>query len=124
MVSLNRIPFSNLRGCFDCSNNMLISWQPALISACVNFVAPALLQRYSCDGINVRFQRRLHCMNAIVLSFLVVVGSTVLSVAGMLFVRKRFPIPQLREHHEVAGYLVGIVGTLYAVLLGLVSLMS
>ena len=59
-------------------------------------------------------------MNAIVLSFLVVVGSTVLSVAGMLFVRKRFPIPQLREHHEVAGYLVGIVGTLYAVLLGLV----
>jgi Protein of unknown function (DUF4239) len=59
-------------------------------------------------------------MNALTISFLVVVGSIVLSLSGMLVVRKLIPLDQSRAHHEVAGYLLGVVGTLYAVLLGLV----
>src|SRR6516164_4439051 len=65
------------------------------------------------------FQPRL-CMSAVLLSILVVLGSTVVAVAGMLFVRQRFALDELRSHHEVAGYLLSVVGTLYAVLLGLV----
>jgi hypothetical protein len=59
-------------------------------------------------------------MSAVLLSILVVLGSTVVAVAGMLFVRQRFALDELRSHHEVAGYLLSVVGTLYAVLLGLV----
>ncbi len=59
-------------------------------------------------------------MNAITISLLVVVGSTVLALCGMLVVRKLIPSEEARAHHEVAGYLLGVVGTLYAVLLGLV----
>jgi hypothetical protein len=59
-------------------------------------------------------------MTAVILSILVVVGSTALAVCGMLLVRTRFVLEDLRSHHEVAGYLLGVVGTLYAVLLGLV----
>ncbi|PWT96110.1 MAG: hypothetical protein C5B53_10345 [Candidatus Melainabacteria bacterium] len=59
-------------------------------------------------------------MSAVLFSILVVVGSTALAVCGMLFVRTRFVLDELRSHHEVAGYLLGVVGTLYAVLLGLV----
>jgi Protein of unknown function (DUF4239) len=59
-------------------------------------------------------------MNAIAISLLVVVGSTVLALCGMFIVRRYLSHDELRPHHEVAGYLLGIVGTLYAVLLGLV----
>jgi hypothetical protein len=59
-------------------------------------------------------------MTAVMFSILVVVGSTALAVCGMLLVRSRFVLDDLQHHHEVAGYLLGVVGTLYAVLLGLV----
>jgi hypothetical protein len=59
-------------------------------------------------------------MNAITISFLVVVGSIVLAVGGMLAARKFVPLDKSQLNHEVAGYLLGVVGTLYAVLLGLV----
>ncbi|MBS1993512.1 MAG: DUF4239 domain-containing protein [Cyanobacteria bacterium SZAS LIN-3] len=50
----------------------------------------------------------------------VIVGVTLLSVAGLLFVRKQFSLEELRKGHEVGGYLLSVVGTMYAVLLGLV----
>lgn len=56
----------------------------------------------------------------IVTAILVVGGSTGLAVAGMLMVRKRVSIDTLTSYHEVAGYLLSVIGTLYAVLLGFV----
>jgi hypothetical protein len=45
---------------------------------------------------------------------------TALSVAGLLVVRKRCKPDELRKCHEVGGYLLSVIGTMYAVLLGLV----
>ncbi len=59
-------------------------------------------------------------MGAWTIGFLVVVGGTLGSVLGMLAVRKYFHITKLESHHEVAGYLLSVIGTLYAVLLGLI----
>jgi len=59
-------------------------------------------------------------MGAWTLGILVVVGGTLGSVAGMLWVRKYFNLAKLESHHEVAGYLLSVIGTLYAVLLGLI----
>ncbi len=59
-------------------------------------------------------------MGAWTLGILVVVGGTLGSVFGMLWVRKIFHITKLQSHHEVAGYLLSVIGTLYAVLLGLI----
>jgi hypothetical protein len=52
--------------------------------------------------------------------FVVILGTTVLAVSGMLVVRWRVSLPTLASYHEVAGYLLSVVGTLYAVLLGFV----
>lgn len=47
-------------------------------------------------------------------------GAVLFATLGVLLVRKRFSSGRLRSHHEVAGYLLSIVGTLYSVLLGLI----
>lgn len=49
-----------------------------------------------------------------------VIVSTALSIGGLFLVRKKVSHDKLHESHEVAGYLLSIVGTMYAVLLGLV----
>ncbi len=59
-------------------------------------------------------------MNSYFFGFLVIAGTTILSVTGMLLVRWRVSLPTLASYHEVAGYLLSVVGTLYAVLLGFV----
>ena len=59
-------------------------------------------------------------MNTSLQALLVIVFSCVLSVGGMLVVRRRVPYETLASYHEVAGYLLSIIGTLYAVLLGFV----
>jgi vacuolar-type H+-ATPase subunit I/STV1 len=59
-------------------------------------------------------------MDAIIEAVLIVGGSLVFSVAGVLFVRRKYHKPELVKHHEVAGYMLAIVSTLYAVLLGLI----
>lgn len=51
---------------------------------------------------------------------LFIVFSTALAVLGMLLVRKKVGVEQLITHHEVAGHLLSVIGTLYAVLLGFV----
>ncbi|HEY9714731.1 MAG TPA: hypothetical protein V6C72_14785, partial [Chroococcales cyanobacterium] len=51
---------------------------------------------------------------------LVVCVTTVISVLGMIVVRTRVSLDTLETYHEVAGYLLSVVGTLYAVLLGFV----
>lgn len=59
-------------------------------------------------------------MNSYLFGFFVVTITTSLSVLGMLLVRQRVSVATLSAYHEVAGYLLSVVGTLYAVLLGFV----
>ncbi|MCW5824349.1 MAG: DUF4239 domain-containing protein [Cyanobacteria bacterium TGS_CYA1] len=59
-------------------------------------------------------------MTSFILGFTFVVITTVSAVVGMLYVRRKVGVSKLREYHEVAGYLLSIIGTLYAVLLGFV----
>jgi hypothetical protein len=49
-----------------------------------------------------------------------IILATALSVAGMLVVRRKVGFEKLVSHHEVAGHLLSVIGTLYAVLLGFV----
>jgi hypothetical protein len=53
-------------------------------------------------------------------SFLVVTGSATASVLGLLLSRKLIHPDALRKHHDMAASILGVVGTLNAVLLGLV----
>lgn len=54
------------------------------------------------------------------------VGATIIcligaiAVAGLWLWRRRLHFQTIRSYHEVAGYLLSVVGTMYAVLLGLV----
>lgn len=45
---------------------------------------------------------------------------TFLCICGLFFARRVFALEKLRETHEVGGVLLSVVGTLYAVLLGLI----
>lgn len=51
---------------------------------------------------------------------LIIGGSLALALAGMWIVRTKIARESLLENHEVAGYMLSIVGTLYAILLGLI----
>jgi hypothetical protein len=51
---------------------------------------------------------------------LLVLGSALIAVVGLLITRKLLDLEQLKSSHEVGGYLLSVIGTLYAVLLGLV----
>lgn len=59
-------------------------------------------------------------MNSYLFGFFVILLTVLMSVAGMLCVRWKVSLPTLISYHEVAGYLLSVVGTLYAVLLGFV----
>lgn len=59
-------------------------------------------------------------MNSYGNGLLYVLVSTALAVAGMLLVRKKYGVDNLSRYHDVAGNLLSIIGTLYAVLLGFV----
>jgi hypothetical protein len=65
-------------------------------------------------------QAKEESMSGYLLGFLVVSLVTTLSVLGMLVVRKLVSLETLASYHEVAGHLLSVVGTLYAVLLGFV----
>lgn len=50
----------------------------------------------------------------------IIIGICMASIIGLLLVRKYCHLERLRQCHEVGGYLLSVVGTMYAVLLGLV----
>ncbi len=56
----------------------------------------------------------------LLLTVAVSLATTALSLTGLYLVRKKVGLESLRECHEVAGYLLSIIGTLYAVLLGFI----
>ncbi|MBU6446903.1 MAG: DUF4239 domain-containing protein, partial [Verrucomicrobia bacterium] len=54
-----------------------------------------------------------------ILSAVFVVGSSILlCVAVLLLVRRWIPVHDLKAHHGVAGFTLGIIGVLYSVILG------
>lgn len=56
----------------------------------------------------------------VVLGIIVVAGSIGLAIVGLLLVRRSVTLETLVAHQEVAGYIVNVVGVVYAVLLALV----
>ncbi len=52
--------------------------------------------------------------------FLLVISGGLLAVCGLLITRKIINFEKLRSSHDVGGYLLSVVGVLYAVLIGLV----
>src|SRR5215208_1036289 len=52
--------------------------------------------------------------------FLLVVACALLSILGLLAVRRTVHARGLISSHDVGGYLLSVVGTLYAVILGLI----
>ncbi|MBX9567351.1 MAG: DUF4239 domain-containing protein [Candidatus Obscuribacterales bacterium] len=59
-------------------------------------------------------------MNSYLNGLIFVSISTALAICGMLIVRRIYGVERLTSYHEVAGNLLSIIGTLYAVLLGFV----
>jgi hypothetical protein len=59
-------------------------------------------------------------MNAYLTVLLAVIVTDLIAVVLLLFSRKVFNLEKLRSSHDVGGFLIAIVGTLYAVLLGLI----
>ncbi len=58
--------------------------------------------------------------DAWIFGILMVSGAVLLASIGALAVRKAVAVGTLKSNHEVAGYLLSVVGTLYSVLLGLI----
>jgi hypothetical protein len=56
-------------------------------------------------------------MDSVVVEVSVVIAAMALSAAGVFVVRHFVDIQWLERHHQIAGYFVGTIGTLYAVLL-------
>lgn len=59
-------------------------------------------------------------MKILIDSLTLVGGSVTFALIGLTVVRKCFRGQDFKGHHEIAGYLFSVVGTLYAVLLGLI----
>lgn len=59
-------------------------------------------------------------MDALFFGLLVIGGSTAVSVLGLLAVRKFVPVDTLEPLHDVAGNMLAIIGTMYALVLALV----
>lgn len=59
-------------------------------------------------------------LNTYLGGFLLVIAAAVVAVVGLLVVRKVIHFEKLKPSHEVGGYLIAVVGSLYAVLLGLI----
>ncbi|MGO8673430.1 MAG: hypothetical protein ACLQVD_18975 [Capsulimonadaceae bacterium] len=53
-----------------------------------------------------------------------VVGSVAVSCGGLALARRFVPAEKLRPHHDVAGFLIGIIGVLYTVLLAFVVIVA
>jgi hypothetical protein len=59
-------------------------------------------------------------VDSYIIGTILILGISLLSVLGLLVVRKYFDLEKLKSCHEVGGYLLSVVGTMYAVLLGLI----
>jgi hypothetical protein len=56
-------------------------------------------------------------MHTLLLGVVVVGTSVLLAHLGLRLVRRKVPLSTLETHHEVAGFIIGVLGAIYAVLL-------
>lgn len=61
-------------------------------------------------------------MESLLIGIVFVSGAVGLSVLGLFLVRRSVRLETLEDHHEVAGFFIGVLGVLYAVLLAFVVL--
>jgi hypothetical protein len=73
---------------------------------------------FSNEYIVVELSKGCLQLNSFMVATILVGGSTLLSVSGMFLVRKFVHLEKLQSYHEVGGYLLAVLGTLYAVVLG------
>jgi hypothetical protein len=59
-------------------------------------------------------------MGTALIGILFVGGSVLISVVGLILVRRKVPVSFLETHHDVAGFFIGVLGVIYAVLMGFV----
>jgi hypothetical protein len=59
-------------------------------------------------------------MSTLLLGVVIVGVSVLLAHVGLRLVRRRVPLPVLQTQHEVAGFIIGVLGAIYAVLLAFV----
>ena len=59
-------------------------------------------------------------MSLVVTGVLVIAISVVLSLVGLVAVRRSIELSTLQDHHDVAGFFIGVLGVVYAVLLAFV----
>jgi hypothetical protein len=59
-------------------------------------------------------------MDTLLLGLLIVGASVILAHIGLKLVRRKVPLEILQSHHEVAGFIIGVMGAVYAVLLAFV----
>jgi hypothetical protein len=64
------------------------------------------------------------CVPAVVVLFLAVALATILACLGQLYVRRRFSSETLIAHNEVGGIIIAVAGTLYAVVLGFLTVIA
>lgn len=66
-------------------------------------------------------------MNSLVITLvqavLIIGGGLALALGGLLLVRRRMPVEKLKPQHEVAGFIVAVVGVMYGVLVASVVVM-
>jgi hypothetical protein len=60
-------------------------------------------------------------MGTLLLGLLIVGGSVILAHFGLRAVRRKISVETLKKHHEVAGFIIGVLGAVYAVLLAFVA---
>jgi hypothetical protein len=59
-------------------------------------------------------------MQTLLLGIAIVCGSMLIAHLGLRLVRRKVPLPVLETQHEVAGFIIGVLGAIYAVLLAFV----
>ena len=66
----------------------------------------------------------IESMNSFTECLLIIGLSTILSVTGLVLVRKRFSPDLLKACHEVGGVMLAVIGTLYAIIIGMIVVNS
>ena len=59
-------------------------------------------------------------ISGFITGLLMVAGTVGVAILGLLFVRRLVPLDRLQMHHEVGGYIINVMGTIYAVILAFV----
>ena len=62
-----------------------------------------------------------YAMPPLLLLIIAVAVAVFIAISGQLYVHRRFKAQDFVQHNEVAGFIISVVGTLYGVLLGFLT---